>query len=217
MMISIYLVIAIICAILLAVMAAFADFGGDMDMDVDVDVDIDIDGVDGGYGDFQGAGISPLSGPIVLVFGTIFGGAGTIFEWMDLPFMLVPVLAVIVGVALTGVIFVMLVKVFVKTQATTQVKLSSLIGKDAETTMPIQPEESGQIMVLTEERGRTLLTATADVEISSNTVVTIIGLEGGGVKVEPKRRPRKRKAAPKKKDDTDGPKDEETKEDKEEQ
>ena len=189
-MISIYLIIAIVCGVLLGITAAFADFGGDMDVDVDASVDVDIDAsveADVGYGDFHGPGITPLSIPVILVFGTLFGASGTIFEAMNYNVYVVPMLAVIIAVVITAIIYVLLVKVFVKTQATSTVILPELIGKEGETTMPIKTSAPGQIMVVTEARGRTLLTAVSDIDIPTNTIVEITGIEGNGVRVRMKK------------------------------
>jgi membrane-bound ClpP family serine protease len=187
-MISIYLIIAIICGLLLGITAAFADFSGDMDVDTSVDIHVDT-GVDAdlGYGDFHGAGITPLSIPVVLVFGTLFGATGTIFEAMRYDVLTVPILAVIIATVITAIIYVILVKVFVKTQATSTVNIRALVGEQGETTMPITPESPGQVMVITDARGRTLLSAVSDSKIPTNTVVEITGVEGNAVKVRIKK------------------------------
>jgi membrane protein implicated in regulation of membrane protease activity len=187
-MISIYLIVAIICAILLAITAAFADFGGDMDAGAGMDLDMDTD-VDAGFGhgDFHGAGISPLSIPVVLVFGTLFGATGTVFEALEYNMYVVPIIAVIVATVVSAIVYVFLVRVFVKTQATTRVDMQALLGREGETTMPIKVGSSGQILVITEERGRTLLPAVSDADIPTNTVVEIISVVGNGVKVRQKK------------------------------
>ncbi|MBU4032010.1 MAG: hypothetical protein KKH41_07895 [Candidatus Thermoplasmatota archaeon] len=196
MVISFYLVMAIICAVMLIIMAAFADFGSDagvdgVDMHLDTDasgVDMHLDsGTDTGYGDFHGAGISPLSIPIILVFGTLFGSFGALFEDQVTNIILVPTLSALISVIITAIIYVILVKVFVKSQATTQVHIKDLVGKDGEATMPISSSSPGQIMVITEERGRTLVSASSDVDIPTNAMVTITGVLGNGVKVIPKK------------------------------
>jgi len=187
-MISLYLMVAIICALLLVIMAAFSDFGHiDTDVDVDIGADMDVDGgMDLGHGDFHGGDISPLSIPVILVFGTVFGATGSIFEGILENQLLVPVYATLLGLAVTAVVFVILVKVFIKTQAHTQVDLKELVGSECETTMPISADAPGQIMVITDERGRTLLTATSNVSIPTNTVVKITKVVGNGVSVIPK-------------------------------
>lgn len=183
MVISIYLAVAIVCAILLAISAMFSDFGGDMDADADIDgVDADFDG-DVGHGDFSGAGITPLSVPVLLVFGTLFGAFGTIFEGMEFDVYMVPLFSLGIATVITIGVFLTLVRVFIKTQATTQVDLKELIGKEGETTMPIKEGAPGQIVIVTEQRGRTLLHAISDSDISTNSVVKITEVVGNGVKV----------------------------------
>ncbi len=187
MVISFYLIIALVCGLLLIVMAAMGGIGDmDMDMDMDVDVDMDMD-MDIGHGDFGGMGISPLSVPVILTFATLFGGFGAIFEGMEYDVYIVPMYALGIAAAITALIFIILVKFFIKTQATTQVNLKDLIGMEAETTMPIRPKAPGQIMVITEERGRTLLSAVSDVDIPTNTMVKITGVVGIGVRVIPRK------------------------------
>jgi hypothetical protein len=61
--------------------------------------------------------------------------------------------------------------------------MRDLVGKDGETTMPIKPGSPGQIMVVTEERGRTLVQAVSDVDIPTNAMVSIVEVVGNGVKV----------------------------------
>ncbi len=193
MLISLYLLIAIACAVLLVIMMFFADFGGDFDSGFDLGADIDMDaGADIGYGDFGGPGISPLSVPVILVFGTVFGGVGAILEGLGWDEVVVPFVAGLAAAGVSGTLFVLLVKVFVKTQATTQVDAHALVGRDAETTMPVGPDGPGQIMIVTEERGRTLYPAYSDDAIPSNTIVRLVGIEGNGFMVETKRTPKRR-------------------------
>lgn len=179
MIISIYLLIAIICGVLLLAMAAMGGLG---DFDADFDVDADFDA---GHGDFGGAGISPLSVPIILCFGALFGSAGVVFEELEYGAFEVPMYSVIVAAAITSVLFIILVKFFVKAQGTTEVKYKDLVGLTGETTMPTKPGTSGQVMVVTEERGRTLASTISDFDIPTNTEVKIIGVVGTSLKIIP--------------------------------
>jgi membrane protein implicated in regulation of membrane protease activity len=169
--ISIYLLITLICGILLIVMALFGfdDFGG---MDFDTSPDVGIGHFEAGHGD-MGAGLSPLSLPMILSFGTSFGAFGLIFTSMEWNPVLVPIVAALISLGISAIIFFLLVKVFIQTQANTQVRFHLLVGKDAEVTIPIKPGETGQILIITDQRGRTLITAKADDEISTGTIVTI--------------------------------------------
>jgi membrane protein implicated in regulation of membrane protease activity len=186
--ISIYLLICIICGIALIVMAMFGfDDVGDMDFDIGgADVDIDAGHFDAGHGDFSGAGLSPLSLPLILSFGTSFGAFGAIFSSLEMNPYLVPILAGLVSIGISAVIFFLLVKLFIQTQATTQVKTHKLVGESAEVTVSVSPETNGQILIKTTERGRTLLTATSDQDIPKGSIVTITEVVGSTVVVKKK-------------------------------
>ncbi len=188
--ISIYLLIAIICAILLIVTVAMGGFtGGDFDAGGDFDVggpDLDLGGLeaDVGYGDFTGAGISPLSLPIVLAFGTTFGGVGAVLEQQGWNSFIIPFIAMLVGVLTAGVMFVVVVRIFVKTQTTTVVHPKDLVGEKGIVSVAIKPGRTGQVVVVTTERGRTLLPAIAEEAIPTDTAVTIEAVVGHSVRVK---------------------------------
>lgn len=182
--ISIYLLIAIICAILLIVTVAMGGFaGGDFDVE---GPDLDVGGLeaDVGYGDFTGAGISPLSLPIVLAFGTTFGGVGAVLEQQGWNSFIIPFIAMLVGVLTAGVMFVVVLRVFVKTQTTTVVHPRDLVGEQGIVSVAIKPGRTGQVVVVTTERGRTLLPAIADEAIPTDTAVTIEAVVGHSVRVK---------------------------------
>jgi hypothetical protein len=188
--ISIYLIIAIVCAILLMVTVAMGgladgdfDAGGDFDVD-GPDVDIGGPDADVGYGDFSGAGISPLSLPIVLSFGTTFGGVGTVLELMDINMYAIPFIAMMVSFVTAGLMYMFVVKAFVRTQTTTVVNPRNLVGENAIVSVAIKPGKTGQVIVVTEERGRTLLPAIAEEAIPTDVTVTIESLVGHSVKVK---------------------------------
>ena len=175
--ISIYLLICLICGILLIVMGmfGFGDFG-DFDFDAG-DLDIDTGDFDLGHGDVSG-GLSPLSLPIMLSFGTSFGAFGVIFSSMDFDPLVVPVLAIIVSIGISALMFFVMLKVFVQTQVDTTVDLKKLVGQEAHVTVAIKPPAIGQIMITTKERGRTLITAKAEDDIPSGTTVIIEKMVG---------------------------------------
>ena len=170
--ISIYLLICLVCGILLIVMGmfGFGDFG-DFDFDTG-DIDVDTGDFDLGHGDM--GGLSPLSLPIMLSFGTSFGAFGVIFSSMDFDIVLVPILAAVVSVGVAALMFFLMLKIFVQTQVNTSVNMSKLTGREAVVTIAIRPPEVGQIMVSTPERGRTLVTAMAEDNIPSGVNVFIV-------------------------------------------
>jgi len=177
MVIGIYLAIAIICAILLVIMAIFGDFGMDMDVDVEADVDVD-------FGDFDGPGVSPLSLPVILAFGTVFGAVGALLEELGLNYILIPVLAVVCGIAGAGVTYGLVYKLLIKSQTSTHYKMQDQIGKLAQVNIPIKKDTPGQIIFNTEERGRVISAALADEDIPRDAQVKIIEVIGDSFKVE---------------------------------
>ncbi|MFQ6106928.1 MAG: hypothetical protein ACE5QF_05005 [Thermoplasmata archaeon] len=187
-MISIYLIIAIVCAILLIVTIALGGLMGEVDVGGDFDVggpDLDVGGpdIDLGYGDFAGPGISPLSLPIILAFGTTFGGVGALLEQAEFNPFIIPMVAVLVSVITSGGMYFAITWLFVKTQASSSVDLSSLVGQEGTVSVAIKPGKLGQIVVVTEERGRTLIPAVSEETIPTDTVVEIQAVVGNGVRV----------------------------------
>ena len=181
--VSIYLLIAVICVILLAF---FAMMGGIADFDTDIDIDVD-GGIDvgEGFGDFGGAGVSPLSLPVILMWGTTFGSVGGILESMGgIDSMVIPAIAAIAGILGAALMFYALVKMSRMAQSDSAVNHKSLIGEDGEVWVPIKPGQGGKIVIDTKERGRSIFTAYADEELATGTPVTIIEAKTSGLKVK---------------------------------
>jgi membrane protein implicated in regulation of membrane protease activity len=189
-MISVYLIIAIVCAILLMIMAFMGGFGGDAEIgghDVDVGGhDMDMGHYDAGHGDYSGSSLSPLSIPVLLVFFTTFGSVGAILEATGLNWLVVPAVAAVCGVAMAGLLYVVVLKALVKSQGSTDTTPSELVGLDGLVTIAIKEGEPGQVVVSTEKRGRTTVKATAKGPIDSNVAVKVIGIAGDAVIVQKK-------------------------------
>jgi hypothetical protein len=201
-MISFYLIICLIGLILLIIFAMMGGFTGDFDVDsgdvdvdighidvghadvgdVDADVDVDVDhDVDSGG---HGGGPSPLSLPILLVFVTSFGAIGMILEVFELLWLYIPIISAIVSIAVAGFMFVVMVKIFSATQSTSVVPLHKLVGMRAMVSVAIRKHSEGQIVVVRPERGRMLIGAIADENISVDSVVQIIEVVGNVVRVK---------------------------------
>ncbi|HLE46065.1 MAG TPA: NfeD family protein [Thermoplasmata archaeon] len=189
----IYLVITIVFSVLLLIMAISGGIGGIVDFGgADVggpDIGADLGGVghDIGHdaGQFTGTGIHPLSLPIMFAFGAFFGAFGTVFESMQLlPIFVVPLLAAIIASVLTAMMYFLLQVVFSKSQVTTEYKLADLIGGRGEITVPVHPGVRGQVLVSTDARGRTLLSAMSSQDLKTGDRVQITGVEGGALIVE---------------------------------
>jgi len=174
----VFLVIGLLCGIILIVMMLM----GGMDVGVDADTDFDHDvGHDvGGHG-----GPSPLSLPTLLSFGTMFGVSGFIIDvYYGDPVMAASVAAVL-GALMSGVMYGIMVYLFKVGEASTDFTPSDAVGAQGEITIPIEKGKIGQVLVVTEARGRTLITATSDYDLPTQTRVNIVGMAGDRVIVEP--------------------------------
>ncbi len=166
---SIYLWIMLAFLLILVLVMILGDIGG-VDFDHDIGTDVD-------------TGLSPLSLPVVSVFGTAFGGFGTILESLGFGNVLTPILAALSAGLVAGGMYILMLNVFVKTQAETKVDLSAIVGYKGQVLVPIRPGQPGQIVVITEARGRTLLQAIADDAIGTDEHVVVDSVVGNSVKV----------------------------------
>src|SRR6266702_5574256 len=104
-----YTWVMIIFLMLLILVLVLGDIGG---LDFDHDIGLDVD-----------TGLSPLSLPIVSAFGTAFGGFGTILETLGFGSIVTPVLAAVFAILVAGGMYVVMLNLFVKSQAETRVDL----------------------------------------------------------------------------------------------
>lgn len=154
---------------LLILVLILGDIGG---LDFDHDIGLDID-----------TGLSPLSLPIVAAFGTAFGGFGTILETLGFGLIITPILAAVFAILVAGGMYVVMLNLFVKSQAETRVDLATLVGYKGQVMIPIKPGQPGQIVVVTQARGRTLLQAISDDTIGTDEHVVVDSIVGNSVKV----------------------------------
>src|SRR3972149_4195022 len=107
---TIYIIITVVFSILLFIMAVTGGLGATFDFG-GADVGVDVGGADLGdighdvatdAGQFSGAGISPLSLPILFAFGAFFGAFGAVIEEGQgppaLPALAVPFFAALLAV-----------------------------------------------------------------------------------------------------------------------
>ncbi len=191
--VTIYIIIAAVFSILLLIMALTGGLGTAMDLG-GMDVGTDVGGGDLGLaghdvatdsGQFSGAGISPLSLPILFAFGSFFGGFGAILELLQvLPTIGVPFFAAGLGAIITAALYFVLVKLFAESQATTVYNMNDMIGMPGEVTIPVGPGTRGQVLIITEARGRTLLSAVSNQTLGTGERVKVTGVEGNALAVE---------------------------------
>jgi len=166
---SLYTWVMIAFLLLLVLTLILGDIGG---QDFDHDIGLDVD-----------TGLSPLSLPIIASFGTAFGGFGTILEVLGFGELLTPLLAAVFAILVAGGMYVVMLNLFVKSQAETRVDLAALVGYKGQVMIPVRPGQPGQIVVVTPARGRTLLQAIAEEPIGTDEHVVVDSIVGNSVKV----------------------------------
>lgn len=171
----VFLGIGLFCGISLIILMLL----GGLDLDVDADTDIDHD-MDVGAG-----GPSPLSLPVMFSFGATFGISGYIINYAYGDAVTAAGIAAAIAVIVSGLMYMVMVYLFRMGEASTDLRMSDLIGEQGEVRIPIEKGKIGQVLVVTDARGRTLLTATSDQDIPSQSRVTIVGVSGDRVIVEP--------------------------------
>ena len=174
---SIYLWIALISLIFLVILTVLGGHGLDVGGDVDTDVD---------FGQFGGPGVSPLSLPLIAAFGTSFGAIGALLETQDYSALVVAGSATLVALFVATGMFFFVQRFLVRSQTSSDVHPEELIGRSAQVMIPIQRGMTGQVLVITEERGRTLFSAVAEGDIPRDAVVEITGFAGGVANVRRK-------------------------------
>jgi hypothetical protein len=122
-------------------------FGG-----TDHHVDVGTHGhVDAGFENTGMPGVSIFSPVVICSFVTAFGAFGLVFYqiesmksvWLNAP------LAAVCGLAVASGAFFMFNAIFEKTQASSEVRIGSLVGKTATVITPIPPNGVGEIAYVT--------------------------------------------------------------------
>jgi membrane protein implicated in regulation of membrane protease activity len=81
-------------------------------------------------------------------------------------------------------VYFLMVRIFVETQATSEYRLKDLVGTRGEITIPASPGSRGQVLVVTDAAGRTLLSAVSDQSLNRGDRVQVTGVEGSSLVVE---------------------------------
>ena len=129
-----YGLMAVIPGLILLLMGILGtDTDVDADFDVDADVDLDVDA-----GDLGGPGA--LSLKLILLFLVGFGASGYVSSYLQWP--LHHVLWSLAGGGLAWFLGYQLLKLLYEQQSTSQVKLTSFVGKQGRVVVPI-PKDGG--------------------------------------------------------------------------
>jgi membrane protein implicated in regulation of membrane protease activity len=163
---------------------------------VDLPGDVDIPGanIDIGGPDLQVHGIdapdvtvSPLSPITIASFITTFGGIGVLStQFFSVDPRLSLVFATIGGLIISGLMFAFYSQVLIRSQGSSEVSRSELIGLEAEVTVPIGESAAGQISYETKAGRMTSIARSVDSqEIGRGRFVRIVRFIGSQALVRP--------------------------------
>ncbi len=180
--------------------------GGLSDIDlpnVDIDVpqidlpgDVDIPGADIHIGgpDFAAGGldapdvtVSPLSPITLATFVTVFGGVGVItIQLFDVSPGVSLLISVLSGLISGGLMFLFYSQFLIRSQGSSEVRYGELIGLEAEVTVPIGENATGQVSYLTKSGRMSSMARSVDGKpISRGQSVEIVRTIGPQVLVRP--------------------------------
>ena len=174
----IYAAIGAFGLLFLLVMLFVGDlFGGDHEVHVG-----DVGGDHGDLGHEAGPGI--FSARIMASFLTAFGVGGIVARYYDLSHPAAAGCGVVSGVVMSGIVY-QFAKILYSQQASSEVRMSSLIGKIAEVTVGIPQGGMGQVTLeYGGERTTQIARSTDGSAIPPGTAVVITALRGDSIIVE---------------------------------
>ena len=177
----IYGLMAVISGLLLLFIAVF---GADADIDADIDIDADLD-FDVDAGDLGGPGA--LSVKLILLFLVGFGATGYMAAYFEWP--VHHVLCGLIGGGAAWFIGYQLLKLLYEQQSSSQVRLSSFVGKQGRVVVPIPKEGgTGEIEATNKKTGQSTYfnarAANPEKEYEKGAFVTIKSVSGKTAIVE---------------------------------
>lgn len=171
------------------------------DVDIDVpqinlpgDVDIPGAGIHIGGPEIPGAGldapdvsVSPLSPITIATFVTVFGGVGVLsLQFFQVDPKLSLVFASLSGVVCAGFMYLLFSQVFIRAQASSEVRRNELIGLEGEVTVPIGQTSPGQVVYVTKSGRMSSMARSVDGSaIPRGQFVRIVRVLGPQVLVRP--------------------------------
>jgi membrane protein implicated in regulation of membrane protease activity len=177
----IYGLMAVIPGLLLLFIAVF---GADADVDADIDIDADLD-LDVDAGDLGGPGA--LSVKLILLFLVGFGASGYMAAYFEWP--VHHVLCGLIGGGTAWFIGYQLLKLLYEQQSSSQVRLTSFVGKQGRVVVPIPKDGgTGEIEATNQKTGQSTYfnarAANPEKEYEKGTFVTIKSVSGKTAIVE---------------------------------
>ena len=177
---AIYAAIGAVGFVFLLVMLFVGDIGGDHDFGGH-----DLGGHDVAHGDTDHGGPGLFSARIMAAFLTAFGVGGVVGRYYGLPHPAASGVGVLVGVVMAGLVY-QFAKVLHSQQASSEVRVSSLIGKSAEVSVSIPASGVGQVVVIASgERSEHIARGANGVAVPRGTEVVVTGLRGDSLIVAP--------------------------------
>jgi membrane protein implicated in regulation of membrane protease activity len=187
-------------AIFITITGGLADVNlPDVDIDVpqiDLPGHVDIPGADIHVGGAEGlsggidapdVSVSPLSPITVATFVTTFGGVGLITtQFFGVDGRISLLWAVGSGLALAGLMYVVVSRFLIGSQGSSEVKADELLGLEAEVTVPIGARSPGQVVYVTKSgRMSSMARSVSGEPIPRGEFVTIVRVQGPQVLVQP--------------------------------
>ena len=178
-------VLGLAYAVFSAVLGGGHEGAGDMGLDAAHDVTGHVDtNPDATSGSIH---FSPLSPVVMAMFVTTFGAAGMIclkvFQFSAIASLPVAILA---GLAVAAVTFYLFVKLFSKTQGSSESQIALMVGCEAEVITPIPADGVGEIAYVSKgSRYTASARSISQEEIKSHTIVRIDKIVGNTFFVKP--------------------------------
>ena len=174
----IYAVIGVVGFILLLGMLLVGEvFGGDHDV---AGHDLTV-----GHGDIDAGGPSLFSVRIMSSFLTAFGVGGVVARYYDLPHPAASAIGIVAGIVMAGAVY-QFAKILYSQQASSELRMTTLVGKTAEVSVGIPAGGVGQVaLTIGGERSEHIARGAGGAALPRGTEVVITALGGDSVIVSP--------------------------------
>jgi hypothetical protein len=173
----IYAAIGSVGFLILLAMLVLGDVGGDHDV---AGHEVGFDHADADHG---GPGI--FSVRVMAAFLTAFGVGGVVARYLGFSHPASSGIGVLTGVVMAGAVY-QFARLLYRQQASSEVRMSSLVGKSAEVSVAIPASGIGQVVLMAAgERTEHVARAAGGVAVPRGTEVIVSGLRGDSLVVTP--------------------------------